>query len=58
MGIFGPLIATGLFAYFTSAQSAVRLPGAPFLLASLLNVFALVLALRAFLRLREPATAA
>lgn len=34
--IFGPLIMTSLFSYFTSPKAPVQLPGAPFYLAALL----------------------
>ena len=34
--IFGPLLMTNLFAYFTSIQSPVHFPGAPFVMGGLL----------------------
>jgi DHA1 family tetracycline resistance protein-like MFS transporter len=46
--IFGPLMATNLFGYFTSSQAPVHLPGAAFLAASLLVAVGAVLALRRF----------
>ena len=52
-GIFGPVISTGLFSYFTSDASSLYLPGAPFLLAALLNMIALAITLRVLLRLRD-----
>jgi MFS transporter, DHA1 family, tetracycline resistance protein len=47
-GIIGPLIATGLFAYFISNRSPIYLPGAAFFFSSVLTFIALVLALRSF----------
>ncbi len=44
--IIGPLMATGLFGYFTSPHAPVQLPGAAFLASSLLVVIAIVLAVR------------
>lgn len=43
-GIIGPSLFAGTFALFVSDHAPVELPGAPFLLASLLLVVALVLA--------------
>jgi len=40
----GPFLFTLTFAYFIGAESPVQLPGAPFLLASLLLVVALAIA--------------
>lgn len=50
--IFGPLIMTNLFAYYTSPKAPIQLPGAPYWLAALLTliswgIIARVLALRA-----------
>lgn len=42
--IFGPLIMTGLFAFFTSKSAPIYLPGAPFFLASVLTFFSVLLA--------------
>ncbi len=58
--IVAPLIFTaGLFGYFTSSAAPFQLPGAPFLLGSLLLAIALVLVRRLFRRLPEkPASAA
>lgn len=42
----GPFLFTLTFAYFIGAAAPVHLPGAPFLLASMLLVVALVIALR------------
>lgn len=55
-GIVGPVIATSLFAYFTSPKAPVHLPGAAFLLAAGLNLVALGITLRALRRM--PAQAA
>jgi len=44
--IIGPLMATGLFGYFTSRAAPVKLPGAAFLASSALVVIGAVLAIR------------
>jgi DHA1 family tetracycline resistance protein-like MFS transporter len=44
--IFGPLMATNLFGYFTSSDAPVRLPGAAFLASSLLVAIGVALAMR------------
>ncbi|SEB19324.1 TCR/Tet family MFS transporter [Pedobacter hartonius] len=44
--IIGPLIMTNLFAYFTSKESSVYFPGAPFILAAVLTVIGLVICSR------------
>lgn len=54
-GIFGPIIATELFARATRAEMSTPVPGAPFFLAGTLNAIALVIALRALRHLRTPA---
>lgn len=52
--IFAPLIFTaGLFSYFTSDNAPFELPGAPFLLAALLLLIAIVILLRLFKRLSD-----
>lgn len=52
--IIAPLFFTaGLFAYFTSEQAVFRLPGAPFLVGSVLWVTALLVAWRVFRRFPE-----
>ena len=51
--IFGPLIATHLFGYYTRPAAPVKVPGAPFLLGAALEALALVISVRA-LRRREP----
>jgi DHA1 family tetracycline resistance protein-like MFS transporter len=43
-GIFGPALFTQIFALFISDHAPVHLPGAPFLLSSMLLVVAFVLA--------------
>ncbi len=45
--IFGPVLMTSLFSYFTSPSAPVHFPGAPFLAAAILAVVSLVLARRA-----------
>jgi DHA1 family tetracycline resistance protein-like MFS transporter len=45
-GIFGPALFTLTFAYFIDPQRSIHLPGAPFLLAAVLTLGALLLALR------------
>ncbi len=49
--IIGPPVATNLFGFFISSRAPFALPGAAFFLASLLTVFALLMALRTFRRL-------
>jgi DHA1 family tetracycline resistance protein-like MFS transporter len=44
--MLGPFLFTLTFAYFISAQAPLKLPGAPFLLASALLLLALVIAAR------------
>jgi DHA1 family tetracycline resistance protein-like MFS transporter len=53
-GVFGPPIATGLFAHFIRPTVAVQLPGAAFFFSAMLVFCALMLAIRAF---RQPAHA-
>lgn len=50
-GAFGPPLATNLFGYFAGADAPIALPGAGFLMSSLLTVFALLMAIRTFKRL-------
>ncbi len=50
--IFGPFIMTNLFSYFTSASAPVYLPGAPFLLGSVLILISAILARRGLNRSR------
>ncbi len=45
-GVIGPGMFTFIFALFISAQSPISLPGAPFLLAGLLALAALLLAVQ------------
>lgn len=44
--IFGPLLMTNLFAYFSDAGAPVYFPGAPFLTASFLTLLSLLFAFR------------
>jgi DHA1 family tetracycline resistance protein-like MFS transporter len=44
--LLGPFLFTLIFAYFIGAEAPLKLPGAPFLLASVLLVLALVIAAR------------
>jgi len=44
--LVGPFLFTLTFAYFIGASAPVKLPGAPFLLASLLLLLALAIAAR------------
>jgi DHA1 family tetracycline resistance protein-like MFS transporter len=45
--LLGPSLFNLTFAYFIGAQAPLKLPGAPFLLASVLLVLALLIAMRA-----------
>jgi DHA1 family tetracycline resistance protein-like MFS transporter len=44
--IAGPLMATNLFAYFTSSAAPVHLPGAAFIASSILVAMGAILAIR------------
>ncbi len=44
--IIGPLLMTGLFAFFTSAQAPIQFAGAPFLMGAALSFVSLLLAVR------------
>jgi DHA1 family tetracycline resistance protein-like MFS transporter len=44
--IFGPLIMTQLFGYFTSPEAIMYLPGAPMFLGGFLTLISLLLAMR------------
>ncbi len=48
--IFGPVIMTNLFSYFTSASAPVYFPGAPYVLSAVLTVISATLAWRGFHR--------
>jgi MFS transporter, DHA1 family, tetracycline resistance protein len=48
--LLGPSLFTLTFSYFIGAQAPLKLPGAPFLLASVLLVLALVIAVRVLSR--------
>ncbi len=59
-GIFGPLLATELFARFTRPDASVQIPGIAFYMAAVLCLIGLLLAIRAFRTLpaqEEAATA-
>jgi MFS transporter, DHA1 family, tetracycline resistance protein len=51
--LLGPFLFTLTFAFFIGAQAPLKLPGAPFLLASALLVMALLLAARATAAMRS-----
>jgi DHA1 family tetracycline resistance protein-like MFS transporter len=51
--LLGPFLFTLTFAYFIGAQAPLKLPGAPFLLASALLAMALLLAARATAAMRS-----
>ena len=53
--LLGPFLFTLIFAYFIGAQAPMKLPGAPFLLASVLLVLALVIAARTLAAAKSPA---
>ena len=55
VGIVGPLVATGLFSYFTAPERSVEVPGAAFFFAAALSVLGLLLALYTFARARARA---
>lgn len=46
-GVVGPLVCSGLFAFFISSKAPVHLPGAPFFWSALLMPVALLLVFRA-----------
>ena len=46
--IIGPLIMTGLFSYFSNKKAPVYFPGAPFILAAILSLIALIIAIQYF----------
>jgi len=52
--VFGPLIMTNLFAYFTSPKRPVWLPGAPFILGSVLLLLSALLAYRVLYTEKHP----
>jgi len=51
--LIGPFLFTLTFAWFIGPQAPARLPGAPFLLASVLLVLALLLAARTLAGVRD-----
>ena len=48
--IIGPILMTNLFSYFTSNESSIYLPGAPFILAAILSVIGLIIAVKTLSR--------
>ncbi|MET3126984.1 DHA1 family tetracycline resistance protein-like MFS transporter [Arcicella rosea] len=46
--IFGPLLASNLFAYFSADDAPIFFPGAAFMMAAFLTIIALVIALKSF----------
>ena len=52
--LVGPFLFTLTFAYFIGANAPVKLPGAPFLLASLLLLLALAIAARTLVGTKKP----
>jgi MFS transporter, DHA1 family, tetracycline resistance protein len=48
--IFGPLLMTNLFSFFTKSSSPVYFPGAPFMMGALLSVLSMFLAMRSLAR--------
>jgi MFS transporter, DHA1 family, tetracycline resistance protein len=48
--IFGPWFMTYIFYYFTNANAPVHLPGAPFIIGSILMLLSALLAIRSFKR--------
>lgn len=57
-GVLGPVIATSVFAYFTSPRAPIALPGAPFLLGAVFSMVTGGLALFAMIRRRADGAAA
>ena len=51
--VFGPILATGLFAHFTRAELDLKIPGIPFFVGGALNFLALVIAFRVLWRGRN-----
>ena len=51
--IFGPILATHLFGWYTRPAAPTKIPGAPFLLGAALEAVALVISLRALRRMPE-----
>jgi DHA1 family tetracycline resistance protein-like MFS transporter len=50
MGIVGPILATGVFSYFTAASAPIQIPGAPFLVGGALIALSAIIALPALRR--------
>jgi DHA1 family tetracycline resistance protein-like MFS transporter len=52
--IIGPLVMNNLFFYFTHGNAPVYLPGAPFLLGSILMLCSCLLAYRTLHKVKRP----
>ena len=52
--IFGPMLMTGLFAYFTQPHGAIYFPGAPFLAGTFFLGCSVVIAYLSFRGKKEP----
>jgi DHA1 family tetracycline resistance protein-like MFS transporter len=52
-GIIGPLMMTGLFAYFTRSDGKINFPGAAFLAGSLLTFAATLIAVKGFKKVKR-----
>jgi DHA1 family tetracycline resistance protein-like MFS transporter len=52
--LVGPFLFTLTFSYFISPASPVKLPGAPFLLAALLLLAAMLIAMRVTMAMPRP----
>ena len=50
--IIGPPLMTGLFAYYTSAESEIQFAGAPLLLAAMLSVIGLIWSMRVLSKMK------
>jgi DHA1 family tetracycline resistance protein-like MFS transporter len=53
--IFGPLLMTNLFAYFTSDKAPIQLPGAPYWAAAVMILISLILTFFVLRNYKEPA---
>jgi DHA1 family tetracycline resistance protein-like MFS transporter len=51
--IIGPLLMTSLFHHFTSKESSIYFPGAPFLMGAILMLVSIILTIRSFKK-KEP----
>lgn len=55
--IFGPILMTNLFSYFTNKDNPIKLPGAPFLAGALFMLVSAILAYRVLYREKHMKTA-